>query len=60
VGFWRAIGFGEGLFVANDFRRFFEFGDFSVFPDFLAEAIFRVFRAAFDFVLFAIAILLKI
>ena len=65
MGFWRAIGFGEGLFVANDFRRFFEFGDFFVFPDFLfpdfwVGAFFGIFRAAFDFVFFVIAILFNI
>jgi hypothetical protein len=65
--FWRAVvlrratAFGDAFFfAADDFPRLFEFGDFFVFPDFLAEAFFGVFRAACNFVFFAIAILLDI
>ena len=53
----RADVFWEAFLAANRFRSFFEFGDFFVLPDFWTGAFFAVFRAAFDFVFFAIAIL---
>jgi hypothetical protein len=56
----RATAFGGGLLAAEDFPRFFEFESFFVFLDFLAEAFFAVSRVTFDFVFFAIAILLDI
>jgi hypothetical protein len=49
--------FREGFLAATGFRRFFEFGDFFVFPGFSAEAFFSIFRATLDFVFFAISIL---
>jgi hypothetical protein len=57
---WRATAFRAAFFAAGDFRLLFEFGDFFGFPDFGTGAFFCVFRATFDFLLFAIAILLDV